>query len=622
MRSKYNFVDDYLNNFDLLKKYNKVYVTEDLTNLNKTHISNNSIILYIPSNKDFNKKIALEDIEIKKIEISKLFNKNVLKKWKIDFDSINFVEKNFNLITKRNYFHYKIIYKYLDKRLGKDYIKLQLLPLIKDFFLYLYINKTLKRYNKNITFLLKENEIKYYHKIYSKNFFFDNIDIDFININYCNKEKIKNFLKILIFPIYSIFKAIKYFRSDNYQGKIHIRQYRNGIGINSFPYLSEDWIVDKKRKKKDIVFVLEDMPNERQIKNLSKYTFIHANSSIPIHVLKIKNLYKIIFRYLFPYIYFSVSSFFAKGIVKKIFKEFLIEYFIWDNFFTNYKNIKYLTYHNHQPSHIIRNFFIGKSGSKSFNYRHTFSENIFHKKIKKFYSTLYYFSFFDFEFHMSRISSKINTYNKKKINLISGPVWSSKKFENLKMNFPSNKTVISFFASSYNYSGVNMFEDHYGVFKFLKKISNIPNVLIIFKGKGDFFNYCRDKRIYEIFSKLKKANKILIMNKNISARYIINSSDITISMPFSTPTFEALYLKKACFFLDINNSYKNSYVDFKTKSFVAHSPSEGLNILKIFLKDKKVFQKYINYNFKKIYEDEHLSKLDPIDLIKEKINKF
>ena len=46
MRSKYNFVDDYLNNFDLLKKYNKVYVTEDLTNLNKTHISNNSIILY------------------------------------------------------------------------------------------------------------------------------------------------------------------------------------------------------------------------------------------------------------------------------------------------------------------------------------------------------------------------------------------------------------------------------------------------------------------------------------------------------------------------------------------------------------------------------------------------
>jgi polysaccharide biosynthesis PFTS motif protein len=223
---------------------------------------------------------------------------------------------------------------------------------------------------------------------------------------------------------------------------------------------------------------------------------------------------------------------------------------------------------------------------------------------------------------MSKISTQINISrlsSKKKINLVSGPIWSSQKFENMKLNFPPKKKIISFFASSYAHSGMNMFEDHYKIFEFFNKISLIPKVLIVFKGKGDFSNYCKDERIYKIYLKLKKENKILIMKKHYAARYIINASDIIISMPFSTPSFEALYLKKPCFFLDINNNYKNSFIDLKTKNFVAHNFSDGEKILKNLLKNKNFCKKSINYNFDQIFGNENLRAQDPIDFIKKKI---
>ena len=168
MKPIHNFVDDYLNDFEILKKYDHVYVTENLLNLNKIKLKKKSIILYLPSQRDFYKKTTFENLELKKISISRIFNKKPLERWKIDYDSINFVERNFKDLKKKNHFYFNFIFKYLDSHTGSCYIKSHLLHSVKKFFTYLQINKILKEYNENITFCLKDFDSKFYWELYVK----------------------------------------------------------------------------------------------------------------------------------------------------------------------------------------------------------------------------------------------------------------------------------------------------------------------------------------------------------------------------------------------------------------------------------------------------------------------
>ena len=107
------------------------------------------------------------------------------------------------------------------------------------------------------------------------------------------------------------------------------------------------------------------------------------------------------------------------------------------------------------------------------------------------------------------------------------------------------------------------------------------------------------------------------MDALTSSRALINSSDLVISMAFATPGFEALYLRKNSFFVDMSENYQNSLIDAKTEKFVSHGIKDSLKLFKFYISNSNEAKNYINKNAISIYGDS--LKTDPVNYIKSKI---
>ena len=115
--------------------------------------------------------------------------------------------------------------------------------------------------------------------------------------------------------------------------------------------------------------------------------------------------------------------------------------------------------------------------------------------------------------------------------------------------------------TSFSPDGVNGFYDHYLYLKFLKSLIDKYDVNILFKGKYNYDLYLKNNFTNKIFEKLVDSNNFILVERYTSARSVINDSELIVSMTFATPGFEALYLRKKSFFVDVNSNYKNSLID-------------------------------------------------------------
>ena len=142
--------------------------------------------------------------------------------------------------------------------------------------------------------------------------------------------------------------------------------------------------------------------------------------------------------------------------------------------------------------------------------------------------------------------SKSNQSVSKK-NIVTGPLWSSKEFnDNIILNKKNKESYIGVFNTSFSNNGVNSNLDHYKFLKFLKKISNnYPSLKFIFKSKYDYKSYinidkigndsCKDQNlISELLLDLIRSRKFIFLNNKIKARTIINTCNIIISMSFAS----------------------------------------------------------------------------------------
>jgi len=139
-------------------------------------------------------------------------------------------------------------------------------------------------------------------------------------------------------------------------------------------------------------------------------------------------------------------------------------------------------------------------------------------------------------------------------------------------------------------------------------------VNILFKGKYNYDLYLKNNFTNKIFEKLVDSNNFILVERYTSARSVINDSELIVSMTFATPGFEALYLRKKSFFVDVNSNYKNSLIDQNTENFVSHGIDDSLKLFEFYYEGNSKSKSIIQKNLDSIFEGSLDN--DPIDFIK------
>ena len=615
---------EFLNSLDELLNYDKIYITDTIDKIEKKKDKSiKTLVLIYPNIPVSNKKF--KNLKLRNLPLS-ILNKNYKFKWKSHKQSVEFTDNNFNKITIINKVVIKILQIILNKKKKDLFLKNHIAKKFEKYFFLINIREYFLKFNKNIELKNSDPELQEVFIYTKKNNLPSNVSITFQynNLKFMY-ETIKNFFVILLYPFYAILKSKqKIFSSSNNNIKICIRQNNSNLGVNNFPKISDDWILDNKDfKSENTLFVLEDQISDEKIKILKKknYNFINANLKKPLEIINLKILLIVVLKFIPIFLISSIIYLFINRTSKKLFFDLLVNFFIWDLFTINYKNIKYITYHNFQNSHLVRNYFLNRSGSKSFTYKHTFSENVFDKNLEEYCNVNLSYACHDYEFHMSNIGLDMSYSNKSasKKKFISGPVWSSKIFEKDKYVLRNSRFQISAFNTSFSPHGVNGFVEHYNFLKFLKVIIETYDVDVNFKGKYDYELFNENKLTKDIFKELLENKNFNLIERYTSPRALINSTELCISMSFATPGFEALYTKNKSFFVDMGSNYENSLVDTCTQNFVSHGFENSLKLFNIYYNQKEYVNKLINSNYKSIFKN--VMDNDPVNFIKKSIHE-
>lgn len=635
----------YLKNFEIIKEYDKIYLTDNTEKILKfiNNLENKILVLDIgQKDKKINNSLS-KNIKCLKIPFS-ILNKNYTDRWEPHKKSFDNIEKIYEVYKKKNSFFFNIV-KVLFHDDRKDLLfKKKIILKTEKFFFYEKIFNIIKVYNKNVCLKIFDQycldtklELQNLNLFEDKKFLEYFIE-DGYKKNYANN--LKFFFIIMLYPIYAILKvkSICFHKNFGFNDAFFLRMYSEGYGINKNKnFLSEDWLFDQSYFKKNNTFFVLETPVTRSKINLlkeKKIKFIHANIKNPLDCIDIKDLLQLIFISYPVHILYSIIYLLLNSRNKKLFFEIIVYLFIWKNFCNTYRRIKYISYQDFNISHIIKNIFLSKNKSISFLYKHTSSENIFDYKNKSSYSnTVFAFNCFDYEFHNFYPSIEMSKSNQSvsKKNIVTGPLWSSKEFnDNIILNKKNKESYIGVFNTSFSNNGVNSNLDHYKFLKFLKKISNnYPSLKFIFKSKYDYKSYinidkigndsCKDQNlISELLLDLIRSRKFIFLNNKIKARTIINTCNIIISMSFASPGLESLFLKKKSFFVDISGNYNNSYFD-NFEKIVSHSQNEAEHLFKYYLNESENnINKLLVGNKKEIFPELN-DNSNPMDIIKRTI---
>jgi polysaccharide biosynthesis PFTS motif protein len=238
-------------------------------------------------------------------------------------------------------------------------------------------------------------------------------------------------------------------------------------------------------------------------------------------------------------------------------------------------------------------------------YKHSHSAVVFDYKNKNKYGYADFMnSYYHAEYHWSKCGIEMSKLNKSKSDefLISGPIWSSQKFikKNNITNISSKNTIAFFTTQFLGYFSINSLQAHE---KFLllalEIIKNYPDFKIILKAKFDPKLYGHYLETRDVIKKLSESKNFEIAKNQTFSTNVSMASDIVISMPFASSGFEAMCLGKKSFYVDLMNTYKNSYYDH-FRRLISHSSEQAIDNFKYWVKVK---EKDINLEYNEMFEN-------------------
>lgn len=187
------------------------------------------------------------------------------------------------------------------------------------------------------------------------------------------------------------------------------------------------------------------------------------------------------------------------------------------------------------------------------------------------------------------------------IGIISGKTKMDFKEKLYKAGFKSRYKLIAVFDSTYLDNSITTYEDGINFIKGISQLlEDISDIFIIFKEKKARRYVGRySKEMLNLFNKLEEHPRCYLPSNKISSSEAIAFSDLTISFPFTSTTFEALSARKKALYYDASNKFRNTYYD-KIPGLVCHNYDELHGRVKelLFAVSKDEYDAYLENNIK------------------------
>lgn len=529
-----------------LSNYKKIYLINSRNFYKKNQLQDNACYIFINDQEIYLKNsYKFSWSEFKKgydtrCQISK-------KAFKFSIE----LEKNF---INDNVLFFKLFNLKFKKEITKISFKKSILNQIYEYLYLFYVAKEIQKSCKNVEIINDSKDLLFFEKkisLFNKNKIIINKNGFQISDLF---NSVKNLFFIVFYQLFAIFLSSNIILKKK-SIKFGLRFYDSGFNLKTTPKVN--WVF-KNLKKKDYSVICESLKNLLildQFKKKKINFIINSNRNLINHI-NLLHIPKYFFN-IFFYFFLGVFLLFKNRIIVKYINQFIKFYIKWEKFTDVYNIGKYISYHNYDFEHIIRNFLLKRSGCETFHYKHTFAENVYEKK-SSYNNYNYGFLSYDTEFHWGPISHKmsIKDRSQSKKFISNGPI--SSQFEDL--NKKKRENLICFFTSQLgSRDSICSKETHEKFLNFIIDFSENKKLQIILRPKYKIKNIKIDyPEIYKKLKKLKKIKNVRIIEKIQSEKFMFQSNKI-VSMPFASTTIQGLYNEIPSYYLDLNKQFKNIF---------------------------------------------------------------
>lgn len=449
---------------------------------------------------------------------------------------------------------------------------------------------------KNVTFPLWFNLVSWF------NYFFTYIRTQITIIGF-----------ICYAVVISIYNLLK-------QGGLEKKHFRFGTMIISPQHQfankiqKVDFLIDENCiRKDDVLFISwrKLAKSQRRYFRENKLNFVDDL----LNKLSFKICLKII-PYLFSALYYSFISWRRLFILESAQVE-LVCYAMWSSFINKYHLDNLISYCDFGPQSVCRNIILSQSGTKTWLYSDSTAWGNFYipkeNKIGAFlYSHLLGFIFYDyfvtwseelirhFKLHFQNVRGYINV----------GCLWSTHlkdiregkiKSELLDILYghglKREYKLISIFDATYIKYTFTSYADGIDFLKGIYQLlEEIPNIFILFKEKKSRMIIKKEsKQMLHWIEKLEQHPRCYAPLKDMNTSEAMAFSEMTISFPFTSATFEAISARKKAVYYDASNKFRDTFYD-RVPGLVCHSYNELFNRTKelLFEIDDFEYNKYLD----------------------------
>jgi len=284
------------------------------------------------------------------------------------------------------------------------------------------------------------------------------------------------------------------------------------------------------------------------------------------------------------------------------------EYFKWRSVLKNLSLSNFITHSDFGNNHIARNIALSEQKIKTWYFIDSMNSGNFGDR-KKGIGTLHpFWDYLTYEYLISwndKISKfRLKHHNSIKGVFIVGCLWATKESEIQKNDV--NRKIIAAFDTTYTRNSFTSYEEGIEYIKDLIRIvSNNTNIELYFKEKkpNDIKYHSKldpelGPILLDLYEKMYLHPRIHRFNNFADGNKIINKSDLIISFPFSSTSFEALSANKYAIWHDPLELYRNTEYG-QLKDVTTHGFFELEGLIKKLLKNKLS----INTNNKTDYFD-------------------
>ena len=396
-------------------------------------------------------------------------------------------------------------------------------------------------------------------------------DIDKLTIKYTGNlllDYFNDYLRTLGIGIYflSTMRNLRINKKKNYKVGLLTWTYSKLVGKSNLNNEGLDAVIPENTPPREVLVYGKNLINPDNLK-LIKYRGYHLSK------FDLENIYKkfspkdliILINLIFKIL--TVFPFFALTINKAIRNKLayiIYQYLKWNKFTDNYKLQLSVGYLEYSLGDLIRNSILMENGTSCFSYNHSISEGSYLNKDIEILDTWKAFVPFSKRFFI--LPNQVKKYKSSMVffkkSFITGPLFTK---NNSIFQMPidiSNRKIVSVFSSSL---GTNSFNNNMAhklfiesIFKFLEEYSDKITFLFCLKYKRELLNSKLEINTKKLKNYIAHKN-IIFIDKSINTTDLIRSSNGVISMPFTTPTIEAIALKVPAIFFDSMGLFPNNY---------------------------------------------------------------